>query len=129
MSQVCENCNEVAYKLRFMPTLKKSLGYGPGTCHCAEKHLCQTSAIPRETGSKFKIRFDHVNDEFGRNLEVNNIRELERAESRLGFQSVVLNKDAQNFDDAPQQPVMDMARVHNWKFSSEQRYRQSQGRR
>jgi hypothetical protein len=24
---------------------------------------------------------------------------------------------------------MDMARVHNWKFSSEQRYRQSQGRR
>ena len=57
------------------------------------------------------------------------IRELERAEQRLGFQSVVLNKDAQNFDDAPQQPRVDMARVHDWKFSSEQRYRDNHSRR
>jgi hypothetical protein len=112
-----------------MPTLKKSLGYGAGSCRCAEKHLFQTDAIPRSTKSNYDITFDHVADFAGNKLHVENIRQLERAEQTYGFQSVVLNKDAQNFDDAPQQPVVDMARVHNWKWSNEQRFREMQGRR
>jgi hypothetical protein len=127
--QTCDNCGTVAYRLRFMPTLKKSLGYGSGSCQCAEKHLGQRAALPYSTGNPFDITFDHVADEFGHKLHVSNIRELERAEKRLGFQSVVLNSNAQNFDDPPQQPVVDMAAAHRWKYSSERRYRESQGRR
>lgn len=127
--QTCDNCSQPAYRLRFMPTLKKSLGYGSGSCRCAEKHLSQRNAIPCSAINPYDITFDHVADEFGNKLHVGSIRELERAEQRLGFQSVVLNKDAQNFDDAPQQPRVDMARVHDWKFSSEQRYRDNHSRR
>jgi hypothetical protein len=112
-----------------MPTIKKSLGYGPGSCHCAEKHLCQREALPSSTKNPFDITFDHVNDEFGQKLHVSSLRELSAAEKRLGFQSVVMNADAQNFDDPPQQKVMDMAAVHQWRYSSERRYRESQGRR
>jgi hypothetical protein len=90
--------------------------------------LGQRSALPSSTTNPFDITFDHVH-EFGQKLHVSNLRELERAESRLGFQSVVLNSDAQNFDDPPQQAVMDMARVHNWRYSNERRFRESQGRR
>ena len=129
MAQYCESCNEIAYKLRFMPTLKKSLGYGPGTCQCAERHLGQRAAIESGTTSAFKIKFDHVYDAGGGKLEVNSIRELERAEKTYGFESCVLNKDAQNFDDAPQQRVVDPASLHRWKFSSEKQFRENQGRR
>ena len=122
MSQSCGQCGETCYRLRFMPTLKKSLGYGPGSCQCAERHLGQRSAIPQSTESKFKIRFDHVADSFGNHLEVSSIRQLEAAEKRLGFQSVVLNSDAQNFDDPPQQRPITVADVHNFKFSDRQRY-------
>ena len=66
MSQVCENCGVVAYRLRFMPTIKKSLGYGSGSCQCAEKHLGQRTAMPYSQGRiLFEITFDHVDDEFG----------------------------------------------------------------
>lgn len=122
MSQSCGQCGETCYRLRFMPTLKKSLGYGAGSCQCAEKHLGQRSAIPQSTESKFKIRFDHVADSFGNHLEVSSIRQLEAAEKRLGFQSVVLNSDAQNFDDPVQQAPVDMAKIHRWKYSDQKRY-------
>jgi hypothetical protein len=112
-----------------MPTIKKSLGYGAGSCHCAEQHLGQRSALPSSVINPFDIEFQHVNDEFGKKLHVSSIGELERAQKRLGFQSVVLNSDAQNFDDPPQQERVDMARVHNWRHSSEGRYRENYGRR
>lgn len=128
MSQKCGNCDEVAYKLRYFPGLKKFLGYGPGTCRCTEKFLGIDSAIPKTTVNPFDITFDHVNDEFGHKLRVHNIRELEAAQNRLGFQSVVLNSDAQNFDDPPQQRRVDMASLHSWRYSSEGRYRERYGR-
>jgi hypothetical protein len=129
MSQRCENCNEVAYKLRFMPTLKKSLGYGSGSCRCAEKHLFQTEAIPKSTKNPFDYTLNHVHDEFGKPLRVHSIKELSAAETRLGFQSVVLNSDAQNFDDPPQQRRVEMADVHRWRYSSPERYRENLRRR
>lgn len=99
-----------------MPTLKMFLGIGPGSCQCAEKHL---GHAPRtsSTANPFEITFQHVNDEFGNPLKVSSIRQLEAAEKRLGFQSVVLNSDAQNFDDPPQQRKIEMRDLHNWKFS------------
>ena len=94
---------------------------------------CGCTRRPRVLGdstkSSFDITFDHVNDEFGNKLHVENIRQLEAAQNRLGFQSVVLNADAQNFDDPPQQKRVDMASVHNWRYSNQGRYRENYGRR
>ena len=69
------------------------------------------------TLNPFAIEFQHVNDEFGRPLKVENLRQLSAAEKRLGFQSVVLNSDAQNFNDPPQQKKITMQDVHRYKFA------------
>ena len=129
MAQKCDGCGEIAYKLRYMPLAEKNLGYGPGTCRCAEKYLGQKTAIPKTTCNPFDITFDHVADEMGNKLHVENIRQLEAAEKRLGFQSVVLNSDSQNFDDPPQQKSISFADVHRWKFSDRQRFESNQSRR
>ena len=73
--------------------------------------------IPKTTVNPFSIEFQHVNDEFGKRLKVDSIRQLEAAEKRLGFQSVVLNSDAQNFDDAPQQRKLEVGDFYKRKFS------------
>jgi hypothetical protein len=114
----CEACGIVVYRRRLKleePNKGKFLGFECG-CLAADR-------IPRSTANPFSIEFQHVNDEFGRHLKVDSIRELERAEKRLGFQSVVLNSDAQNFDDPPQQKPINMADIHQWKFSDRERYR------
>lgn len=101
--------------MRFMAIQKKWLGFDCG-CLAADR-------VPRTTLNPFKIRFDHVADEFGNHLEVENIRQLEAAEKRLGFQSVVLNSDAQNFDDPPQQREVTVSDLVRRKFSQvRQRY-------
>lgn len=124
MSLKCGQCGESAYRTRFMPTLKLHLGYGAGSCQCADKHLGRALRAT-STANPFDIRFDHVKDEFGNHLHVENIRQLSAAEKRLGFQSVVLNADAQNFDDPPQQKPVDFAAIHKWKFSNRERYARS----
>jgi hypothetical protein len=117
MSTKCEACNTVVYRRRLKleePNKGKFLGFECG-CLAADR-------IPRSTVNPFKIRFDHVANEFGGHLEVESIRQLSAAEKRLGFQSVVLNSDAQNFDDPPQQAPINVADIHNWKYSDRQRY-------
>lgn len=116
MSQTCGNpeCGKVVYRRKFMPTRNIWLGVDCG-CVAADR-------IPRTTRNPFDITFDHVNDSLGGKLHVSSIRQLEAAEKRLGFQSVVLNSDAQNFDDPPQQRPINVADVHNWKYSDRQRY-------
>ena len=114
MSQRCELCNTVVYRRRYMAERKIWLGFDCG-CLAADR-------IPRSTINPFAIEFQHVNDEFGNHLRVESIRQLEAAEKRLGFQSVVLNSDAQNFDDPPQQKPISIADVHKFKFSDRERY-------
>jgi hypothetical protein len=112
---ICQQCEKVVYRLRFMVEQKKWLGVDCG-CVAADR-------VPRTTLNPFKIRFDHVADEFGNHLEVESIRQLEAAEKRLGFQSVVLNSDAQNFDDPPQQREVTVSDLVKRKFSQvRQRY-------
>lgn len=123
MSQTCDNCGTVVYRRKMMmepPNKGKFFGVD---CGCIAKDY-----IPRQCSNPFDIEFQHVNDEFGNRLRVHNIRELSAAEKRLGFTSVVLNSDAQNFDDPPQQRKMDMASVHRWRYSNESRFRESHGR-
>ena len=118
MSQTCDRCGVVVYR-RILRLEAPYKGQFHGVdCGCMKK--------PREladsTVSSFDLTLDHVHDEFGQKLRVHSIRELSAAEKRLGFQSVVLNSDAQNFDDPPQQKPISIADVHKFKFSDRERY-------
>ena len=118
MAQTCEGCGKVVYRMRLKmeePNRGKFLGFDCG-CMAADR-------MPKTTANPFDITFDHVADEFGQHLHVSSIRELEAAEKRLGFQSVVLNSDAQNFDDPPQQRRMEVADIHKFKYSSREQYK------
>lgn len=114
MSSKCEICETVVY--RRILRGDKLVGVD---CGCTRR--------PRQladlTRSAFDITFDHVSDSFGNKVHVSNLRELSQAEKTYGFQSVVMNADAQNFDDPPQQKTIDFASVHRWKFSNAERAR------
>lgn len=112
MATTCDGCKKVVYRRRLKleePNKGKFLGFDCG-CLAADW-------IPRTTVNPFQIEFQHVNDEFGNHLKVESIRQLEAAEKRLGFQSVVLNSDAQNFDDPPQQRSITVNDLYKRKFS------------
>lgn len=111
---LCEQCGQSVYRTKFSTAKKQWLGVD---CGCT-----QMARIAASTVNPFSIVFDHVSDEFGNKLKVENIRQLSAAEKRLGFQSVVLNSDAQNFNDPPQQRKIDISDVHAWKFSSRERH-------
>lgn len=114
MSHKCDQCGTEVYRRIFNCERHKHLGVECG-CTRRGKILADT------TESVFDYTLNHVNDEFGKPLRVHNLRELSAAEKRLGFQSVVLNSDAQNFDDPPQQRRIEMRDVHNWKFGQPRR--------
>ena len=121
MANQCETCNTSVYRTIYNVGRKQWLGV---ECGCTRR-----AREPISTVNPFSLVLDHVHDEFGNKLRVENMQQLSRAEQRLGFQSVVLNKDAQNFDDAPQQPKIDVAGLHNWKFSNREQYERNRARR
>lgn len=83
--------------------------------------------MPVSTANPFNLTLEHVHGADGKPLHVENMRQLAQAEKTYNFESCVLNRDAQNFDDAPQQQRIDMARIHKFKFSSERQYRERYG--
>ena len=109
MANICDGCGETVYRNIYQPESHKWLGVD---CGCTRK-----ARLTWNVESAFKIKLEHVHDEFGKPVSVNSIREMSAAEKRYGFQSVVLNADAQNFNDPPQQRRIEMRDVHNWKFS------------
>ena len=117
---ICDGCSQSVYRTIFSSAEKKWLGV---ECGCTRRARTRASA-----NSAFDITLQHVYGEDGKPLHVENLRQLSAAEKKYGFQSVVLNRDAQNFDDAPQQPKIDVARLHNWKFSERERYERRYGR-
>ena len=113
MAQTCDKCGVVVYRriLRLEPPYK---GQWHGVdCGCMKR--------PREladsTVNPYDITLDHVHDSFGKKVHVSNLRELSAAEKTYGFQSVVLNSDAQNFDNPPQQRSVTMSDIVKRKFS------------
>ena len=108
MSQLCGRCNKSVYKRRYMPIQKIWLGMDCG-CLKADRAV-------RSTASPFNLTLDHVHDEWGNKLHVDNIQQLSAAEKRYGFQSVVLNSDEQNFDDPPQQRQVTVSDLVRRKF-------------
>jgi hypothetical protein len=117
MSQTCDLCFQPVFRKVWDidPETKKMVGKGVD-CGCRRK-----PKAPVGTANPFEITFDHVHDEFGNKLHVGNMRELSAAEKRLGFQSVVLNSDHQNFDDPPQQKPITVADVYKRKFGGPRR--------
>jgi len=112
MATTCEACGTVVYRRRLKleePNKGKFLGFDCG-CLAADR-------IPRTTVNPFDIKFDHVADSFGKKLHVSSLRELSAAEKLYGFQSVILNSDAQNFDDPPQQKPITVSDLYKRKFS------------
>ena len=122
MSHRCDECGTVVYRRVFSREQNKDLGV---ECGCTSR----PRVLADSTMSAFDYTLNHVHDEFGKPLRVHSIKELSAAETRLGFQSVVLNSDAQNFDDPPQQRRVEMADVHRWRYSSPERYRENLRRR
>ena len=121
MANICDGCGESVYRTILNTAKRQWLGV---ECGCTKK--------AREivnVNTAFAITFDHVHDEFGQKLRVENLRQLSAAEKRYGFQSVVLNADAQNFNDPPQQKPINVADVHRWKFSDRGRYEANRSRR
>ena len=115
MSQKCEQCDVVVYRRKFIVERKLWLGVDCG-CVAADR-------IPKTTVNCFDLTLDHVHDSFGHKLHVGSIRELSVAEKQYGFQSVVLNSNAQNFDDPPQQRQVTVSDLVKRKFSQvRQRY-------
>jgi hypothetical protein len=104
---VCEGCGETVYRTRFILSQKKFLGVD---CGCIGRER-----IPRSTINPFDIVLEHAVP--GQKLHVHNIRELSAAEKTFGFQSVVLNSDAQNFNDPPQQRKLEVSDFYRPKFS------------
>ena len=122
MSHRCDQCGTVVYRRIFSRERNQDLGV---ECGCTSR----PRVLADSTTSVFDYTLNHVHDEFGKPLRVHNIKELSAAEKRLGFQSVVLNSDQQNFDDPPQQKRVDMAAIHDWRYSNERRYRDLHERR
>lgn len=122
MAHRCGKCGTVVYRRVYSLEQKVDIGV---ECGC----IARGRQLPDSAKSAFSIEFDHVHDAFGNKVKVENIKQLEQAQKTYGFQSVVLNADAQNFDDPPQQRRLEVADIHRWRHSSLERYRENQGRR
>jgi hypothetical protein len=121
MANVCESCSTSVYRTIFNPAKKQWLGV---ECGCTRRARAMVSTV-----NPFDLTLQHVFGADGKPLRVENLRQLSRAEDTYGFQSCVLSRDAQNFDDPPQQPKVDVAALHNWKFSSREQYERNRARR
>jgi hypothetical protein len=79
-------------------------------CGCARKYRIRTALNP------FSFVLDHVHDELGHKVRVESLAQLSAAEQRYGFESCVLNRDAQNFNDTPAQVPVTVDRLYQRKF-------------
>ena len=111
--QTCDKCSISVYRKIYErdEATGKMVGLG---VDCGCKRLARMKVA--QTNS-FDLTLDHVADEWGHKLHVGSLRELSAAEKRYGFQSVVLNSDAQNFDDPPQQRPITVNDLYKRKFS------------
>ena len=111
--QTCDRCSTPVYRKVYDrdPETKKMVGLGVD-CGCR-----RLAALKNAQTNSFDLTLDHVADEFGHKLRVHNLRELSAAEKRYGFQSVVLDSDAQNFDDPPQQRRVEVGDLYKRIFS------------
>jgi hypothetical protein len=99
MAAVCEGCGAETnqYTMRFFS----------GRAH----YECRVCSHPRHRASQCvnpyeNLVLEHVHDEFGKPVRVTSRRQLQQAEKRYNFRSVVGNYLEENFDKPPQQRKM-----------------------
>lgn len=104
---VCEVCNNPVHRSRF--TGGKFVGID---CGCLREKRMRTAFNPFAD-----LTIEHISDEAGNKLRVTSLRQLQEAEKRYSFASVVANFDAANVDDPPQQKVFSVRDMYREKFA------------
>lgn len=115
--QVCDVCTEPVYRKIWTTDAATGKMVGKGVeCGCTSK-----PKPPVGTENVFNLTMDHVYDEMGQKLKVENLRQLSQAESRYGFESCILSRNEQNFNDAPQQRKFGVGDLYRRKFGGPRR--------
>ena len=71
--------------------------------HCTSPHARQSVVNPYAA-----LRLDHVTDESGQPVEVTSLRQLQQAERRYKFRSLVANEREADFNNPPQHRQKDL---------------------
>lgn len=71
--------------------------------HCTSAHPRQSVVNPFAS-----LRLDHVTDEMGQPVEVTSLRQMQQAERRYKFRSLVANEREADFDKPPQHRQKDL---------------------
>ncbi len=121
MANICSQCGVSVYRTIFNVAKKQWLGV---ECGCTRRARAMVSTV-----NPFDLTLQHVYGADGKPLRVENLRQLSRAEGTYGFQSCVLSRDQQNFDDPPQQRRLEVADIHRFKFSNREQYERNRARR
>jgi len=87
-----------SYSVRLSPA-------GPRTVcrHCTSSHPRASVTNPFAT-----LKLDHAHDELGNPVEVSSLRQLQQAEKRYKFKSLVANEREADFDKPPQHRQKDL---------------------
>jgi transcription initiation factor TFIIIB Brf1 subunit/transcription initiation factor TFIIB len=108
VAQKCDRCGETVYRV-------KLLGNGQWV---GEDCGCLRTKVVAETNNPFsELTLEHCHDEYGKPIRVTSLRQLQAAENRYGFASVVANMDDANVNTPPQQKRMEVADMYQWKFN------------
>ena len=106
MANNCDKCGQPCHRTRF--TGGQYIGID---CGCLREQRTQSAVNPFG-----ELELDHVHDEYGKKVRVTSLRQLQEAEKRYNFASVVANFDDSHVNDAPQQKVFSVADVYRSKF-------------
>ncbi len=103
MANTCDTCGESVYRTIFRGG--KFVGVD---CRCYTERV----ATDAEHSQFSDFTLEHVHDEYGKPVRVTSMRQLQEAEKRYHFSSVVLAQDAANIDRAPQQKALTVRDVY-----------------
>ncbi len=106
MANNCGKCGQPCYRTRFIGG--EFLGID---CGCLQERRAQSAVV-----AFGELTLDHIHDERGHKVRVTSLRQLQEAEKRYNFASVVANYDARNVDTPPQQKVFGVSDVYKTKF-------------
>ena len=111
MARACDNCGcTTNSRLR----LQGGKFLGVDHCRCARAARARQS-VNNPFGD---LTLEHVKEEFGNPVHVSSIRQLEQAERRLNFSSVILAQDERNIDAPPIQRTITVDSLYRRKFAS-----------
>ena len=103
----CDQCGNTVYRIKF-----RGDQWIGEDCGCLREKVLQSCFNPFSD-----LTLDHVFGDDGKPIRVTSLRQLNAAEHRYGFASVVANMDAANVNTPPQQKRMEVADMYQWKFN------------